>query len=92
MLSATSPTAGRDPRTMTRAELEAMGHRPLSPMQAIRAKCLDCCAGSADEVRKCGGDVPVLAIPHRQEPVARAALGGAPESHAGTRPPSRRCR
>ena len=30
-----------------------MGHRPSSPMQAIRARCLDCCAGSADEVRKC---------------------------------------
>ena len=44
---------GRDPRAMTRAELEAMGHEPLSPMEAIRAKCLDCCAGSAHEVRCC---------------------------------------
>jgi len=38
---------------MARAELEAMGHRPMSPMDAIRAKCLDCCAGSAHEVRVC---------------------------------------
>jgi len=43
---------GRDPREMTRAELEAMGHEAMSPMEAIRAKCLDC-AGSAHEVRCC---------------------------------------
>jgi hypothetical protein len=43
---------GRDPRQMNRAELEAMGHAPMSPVEAIRAKCLDC-AGSSDEVRKC---------------------------------------
>jgi hypothetical protein len=45
---------GRDPRQMTAAELEAMGHQRLSPMEAIRAKCLDCCAGSSTEVRRCG--------------------------------------
>src|SRR5579885_2355758 len=44
---------GRDPRRMARAELQAMGHQPMSPTQAIRSRCLDCCAGSADEVRKC---------------------------------------
>jgi hypothetical protein len=44
---------GRDPRGMSQGELQAMGHEPMSPMQAIRAKCLDCCAGSADEARKC---------------------------------------
>ena len=44
---------GRDPRRVTQAALVAMGHEPSSPMQAIRAKCLDCCAGSSDEVRKC---------------------------------------
>src|SRR5215469_9427509 len=44
---------GRDPREMMRKELEAMGHEPMSPMEAIRAKCLDCCAGSAHEVRCC---------------------------------------
>jgi len=44
---------GRDPREMTRAELEAMGHEAMSPMEAIRAKCLDCCAGSAHDVRCC---------------------------------------
>jgi hypothetical protein len=44
---------GRDPRRMSQDELRAMEHEPMSPMEAIRAKCLDCCAGSADEVRKC---------------------------------------
>ena len=44
---------GRDPRAMDRAEFEAMGHEPMSPMQAIRARCLDCCAGSPHEVRLC---------------------------------------
>jgi hypothetical protein len=44
---------GRDPRKMQRSELEAMGHAPVSPMEAIRARCLDCCAGSAHEVRCC---------------------------------------
>jgi hypothetical protein len=44
---------GRDPRTMSQKELRGMGHEPMSPMAAIRAHCLDCCAGSSDEVRKC---------------------------------------
>src|SRR5215475_8066936 len=42
-----------DPRTMAPPELAAVGHRPSSPLQAIYARCLDCCAGSADELRKC---------------------------------------
>jgi hypothetical protein len=44
---------GRDPRNMSQNELVAMGHSPMSPLQAIRAHCLDCCAGSAQEVAKC---------------------------------------
>jgi hypothetical protein len=44
---------GRDPRDMSQAELLAMGHEPMSPTRAIRLHCLDCCAGSADEVHKC---------------------------------------
>jgi hypothetical protein len=44
---------GRDPRQMRQDELILMGCEPMSPMSAIRAKCLDCCAGSSDEVRKC---------------------------------------
>jgi hypothetical protein len=44
---------GRDPRQMGRAGLEASGFEPMKLMEAIRAKCLDCCAGSAQEVRYC---------------------------------------
>jgi hypothetical protein len=44
---------GRDPRKMSQGELRALGHVPMSPLSALRMRCLDCCAGSADEVRKC---------------------------------------
>jgi hypothetical protein len=43
----------RDPRQMTAAELAVMGHKAMSPMEAIRARCLDCSAGSPVEVRFC---------------------------------------
>ena len=43
---------GRDPRRMSQDELRAMGLDAMSPMDAIRAKCLDC-ASTSDEVRKC---------------------------------------
>jgi hypothetical protein len=45
--------AGRDPRRMTEAEFAELGHQRMSPMGVIRAKCLDCAAGSAPEVRLC---------------------------------------
>ena len=45
--------AGRDPRKMTEAEFAELGHQRMSPMDVIRAKCLDCSAGSAQEVRLC---------------------------------------
>ncbi|TYO91461.1 hypothetical protein [Oceanicella actignis] len=44
---------GRDPRHVTAEEWEASGLPLLIGMRAIRAKCLDCCSGSAAEVRKC---------------------------------------
>jgi hypothetical protein len=44
---------GRDPRKMTRAELEDLGHTAMSPLAALRARCVDCCANSANEVRLC---------------------------------------
>ncbi len=47
-------TMGRDPRTLTGADLEAMGRPKISRRDAIRAKCLDCCCGSPAEVRRCG--------------------------------------
>jgi hypothetical protein len=44
---------GRDPRTMSTADLQALGHRPMAVLEAVRAKCLDCCVGQVSEVRKC---------------------------------------
>lgn len=44
---------GRDPRTMTQGELRAMGHEPMSPLAAIRLRCLDCCGEQPSEVLKC---------------------------------------
>lgn len=44
---------GRDPRTMTTEELEWLGHGRVSPLRALRLKCLDCCNDSAQEVRLC---------------------------------------
>ena len=44
---------GRDPREMTTEELGQLGHERISPLKALRLRCLDCCAGSAAEVRLC---------------------------------------
>ena len=44
---------GRDPRTLSADELEQLGHARVSPLRALRLKCLDCCNGSAREVRLC---------------------------------------
>jgi hypothetical protein len=46
-------SVGRDPREMTQDELRASGHEPLSPLQALRRRCLDCCVGQANEVAVC---------------------------------------
>jgi hypothetical protein len=44
---------GRDPRQMTQAELQTLGHEPMSPLAALRLRCLDCCGNQPSEVRKC---------------------------------------
>jgi hypothetical protein len=44
---------GRDPRHMSADELEQLGHARVSPLRALRLKCLDCCNASAQEVRLC---------------------------------------
>lgn len=49
----TGEVVGKDPRRMTQDEFRAVGHAPMSPIEAIRARCLDCCAGSHNEVRYC---------------------------------------
>jgi hypothetical protein len=38
---------------LTKAELAALGHKPMSPLKALRLRCLDCCNGSAHQVRTC---------------------------------------
>ena len=44
---------GRDPRTLSVDELQQLGHARMSPLKALRLRCVDCCAGSAREVRLC---------------------------------------
>ena len=44
---------GRDPHQMTTEELIAVGHSAMSPLKALRLRCIDCCAGSSLEVRLC---------------------------------------
>jgi hypothetical protein len=44
---------GRDPRTMSSAELEALGRPRVSRGDAIRANCIDCAGGNTAEVRRC---------------------------------------
>lgn len=44
---------GRDPRRLSTDELRALGHRGKPLLQAIRRRCVDCCGGKKDEVRRC---------------------------------------
>lgn len=47
----------------------------LTPMKAIRAKCLDCCCGSANEVRLCPAqDCPLWGYRSGHNP-NRAGIG-----------------
>ena len=60
---------GRDPRKMSAAELTTLGHKPCSPLAALRARCVDRCAGSAPEVRKCVAvDCPAWPFRMRKSP------------------------
>ena len=79
---------GRDPRSITTDELERLGHAHISPLRALRLKCLDCCNGSSQEVRLCTAvDCPSWPFrmgrnPYRRKldqeerAVLRARLGG----------------
>ena len=44
---------GRDPRKMIADELKVLGHQPMSPLRALRLRCIDCSGDSANEVRLC---------------------------------------
>ena len=55
---------GRDPRGMTVHELRQLGHLPMTAQEALRSRCLDCCAGLGSRgsgLRR--GDMPGLAFP-----------------------------
>jgi hypothetical protein len=43
---------GRLPRSIEQRELRDLGH-PVSPIKAIRAKCIECSGGSMAEARLC---------------------------------------
>ena len=43
---------GRDPRGMTTAELQQLGHTSNSVLAAVRKHCVDCCGAQVAEVRK----------------------------------------
>ena len=47
------PEVGRDPRLMTAEELVALGHTPMSPLKALRLRCIDCYGGCLTSVRCC---------------------------------------
>src|SRR5690554_4799895 len=42
-----------EPCEITRNDLAALGHEPMSPLKALRLRCIDCSGGSAAEVRLC---------------------------------------
>ena len=44
---------GKDPRTLSQETIRKLGHRPMSPLRALRLRCVDCCSGSMNEVRLC---------------------------------------
>jgi hypothetical protein len=44
---------GQDPRALSPDELRALGHRGKPLLQAMRRRCVDCCGGKKDEVRRC---------------------------------------
>ena len=50
---------GRDPREVP-SEILSLYHREQNPLKALRERCLDCCCGSATEVRKCVATACVL--------------------------------
>lgn len=48
----TGETEGVDPRRVSKESLRELGH-PESPIEAIRAHCVQCSGGSVGEARKC---------------------------------------
>jgi hypothetical protein len=51
--AADGTVVGQDPRALSTDELRALGHRGKPLLQAMRRRCVDCCGGKKDEVRRC---------------------------------------
>ena len=67
--------SGRDPRTMSVEELERIGHPARSLLEAVRAKCLDCCNHQIAEVRGCTAvDCALWAFRMNRNPYRRREL------------------
>ena len=63
---------GRDPRRMTTAELNQLGHSSNSVLAAVRANCVECCGGKTSEVRMCPAtSCPLWAFRMGTNPFAR---------------------
>ena len=44
---------GKNPLFLEGVQLDAAGIERTTPLKAIRAHCIDCCAGNKAEVRRC---------------------------------------
>ena len=54
----------------TAAAAREAGHKPQTPLQAVREKCLDCAVYQPGEVRSLRGrEMPAVAFPGREAPV-----------------------
>lgn len=88
---------GRDPRRLSPEDLRGLGHRGKPLLQAMRRRCVDCCAGKVDEVRRCTatacplwpyrmGTDPWRAEGSRAKPMLRPAEGKLPSPAAVAAP------
>lgn len=62
-----------------------MIEKHVTPLKAIRAKCLECCAGSAHEVKLCHISDCALWVYRMGRNPRRAGLGGHPPEAQKTR-------
>lgn len=51
-------------------------NKPVTPIKAIRAKCLDCCCGQAKEVRLCPSVDCLLHVYRMGKNPSRKGIGG----------------
>jgi hypothetical protein len=82
------------------ADARMAGHGPMSPMEAIRRKCLDCCWGQVAEVKLCeavacplwpfrSGRHPYTRTRLQEADLAASPAGGAETACDGASPETR---